>query len=111
MTTTVVNIRGTAMLPVVDGTLIYIGRARAGQPENPWGNPFSHLPSSRAAFRVPKDEVLSRYAAWLRDHPELVGRAKRELRGKVLGRFCRRQGVSCPARCAMGRFSPGWSTA
>jgi hypothetical protein len=54
-----------------------------------WGNPFSHLPGSLAEFKVPYDEVLSHYEAWLLGQPELVARARRELRGKVLGCWCR----------------------
>ena len=91
MSTTVVNIRRAACD-------VYIGRSRAGEPENPWGNPFSHLPDSRAQFVVPKDEVLSRYEDWLRAQPDLVMRARRELSGKVLGCFCR------PAKGFQGRL-------
>jgi hypothetical protein len=83
LSTTVVNIRRAAYD-------IYIGRSSYGEPENLWGNPFSHLPDSRAQFIVPKkDEVLVRYEAWLRAQPELMGRARRELRDRVLGCFCR----------------------
>jgi hypothetical protein len=82
MTTTVINIRSGARFDV------YIGRSRSGEPENVWGNPFSHLPNSRAKFIVPHDEVLPRYEQWLRAQPELVARAKRELKGKVLACWC-----------------------
>lgn len=62
---------------------VYIGRP------SPWGNPFSHLTTSAARFRVAtREEAIRKYEAWLRDQPELVERAKRELRGKVLGCWC-----------------------
>jgi len=83
VTVTVVNLRKTVYYDV------YIGRSRAGEPENPWANPFSHLSDSRAKFIVTKHEVLPRYEAWLCAQPELVARAKRELAERVLGCFCR----------------------
>ncbi len=63
---------------------VYIGRP------SPWGNPFSHLAHSSAAFRVAtREEAISLYEEWLLAQPELVERAKRELRGKILGCWCR----------------------
>lgn len=56
---------------------VYIGRP------GPWGNPFK---ITSEAERTP--ELLARYEAWLRGQPELVARARRELRGKVLGCWC-----------------------
>lgn len=85
--TRVVNVRHAHK--TLDRDFVYIGRARAGEPENPWGNPFSHLPNSLARFLVPRNEVIPHYEAWLRAQPELVERARRELTGKVLGCFCR----------------------
>jgi site-specific DNA-cytosine methylase len=61
---------------------VYIGRP------GPWGNPFSWKPGTLAEFVVPKEVVLDRYEAWLRSQPELVARARAELRGKVLGCWC-----------------------
>ena len=61
---------------------IYIGRPSR------WGNPFTHLAKSAAEFRVPYDDVLPRYEAWLRNQPELMA-ALHELRGKVLGCWCK----------------------
>lgn len=58
---------------------VYVGRP------GPWGNPF---PLSSSASR---DQVIERYRAWLLAQPELVARAKTELRGKVLGCWCRPQ--------------------
>jgi hypothetical protein len=62
---------------------VYIGRPSI------WGNPFSHLAKSAASFQCEsREEAIARYEAWLLSQPELVARAKRELRGKVLGCWC-----------------------
>lgn len=54
-----------------------------------WGNPFSHLPRSSAQYRVAtREEAIEKYRAWLLAQPELVARARVELRGKVLGCYC-----------------------
>jgi hypothetical protein len=55
---------------------VYIGRP--GQ----WGNPF------KLVNEVDRGEVIAKYEAWLKDRPELIARAKRDLRGKVLGCWC-----------------------
>lgn len=70
---------------------VYVGRARGnGNPRGAYGNPFSDKPSSLATFIVPTAEVLTRYEAWLRapEQAELRAKARRELRGKVLGCYC-----------------------
>lgn len=65
---------------------VYIGRP------SKWGNPFSHLPNTLAQFRVEtRDEAIDKYKEWLLSQPELVAAAKLELKGKVLGCFCRPQ--------------------
>jgi Domain of unknown function (DUF4326) len=62
---------------------VYIGRPSL------WGNPFSHLPRSAAEILVPtREEAIRRYEGWILGQPDLVLRAKRELRGKVLGCWC-----------------------
>jgi hypothetical protein len=62
---------------------VYIGRP------GPWGNPFSHLPDSAAQFRcASREEAVARYREWLLSQSLLVEKAKRELRGKVLGCWC-----------------------
>jgi hypothetical protein len=62
---------------------VYIGRP------SPWGNPFSHLPKSAARYRcASREEAIARYEAWLMAQPELVAKARRELRGKVLACWC-----------------------
>ena len=61
---------------------VYIGRP------SKWGNPFSFKKDSIATFVVPKDEVLVRYAEWIKQQPELM-EALPELKGKVLGGWCK----------------------
>ena len=55
---------------------VYIGRPSV------WGNPFV---IGRDGDRA---EVIAKYRAWLLARPHLVERAKRELKGKVLGCWC-----------------------
>ena len=55
---------------------VYIGRPSV------YGNPFQvGMDGTRA-------EVIERYRRWLMTKPELVARAKLELRGKTLGCWC-----------------------
>lgn len=70
---------------------VYVGRGRCPRTGKPgeWGNPFSHLKNSAAQWRVAtRADAISRYREWLLAQPELVARAKRELRGKILGCWC-----------------------
>ena len=55
---------------------VYIGRP------GPWGNPF------RIDVVVTRADVIQEYRRWLLRRPELVERAKRELKGRVLGCWC-----------------------
>ena len=55
---------------------VYIGRP------SPWDNPFE---IGRDGAR---DEVIKKYRQWLAAKPELIARAKVELRGKTLGCWC-----------------------
>jgi hypothetical protein len=67
---------------------VYIGRP------SPYGNPFSHKPGTLAKFQVAnREEAIARFREWFLAQPELVARARRELRGKVLGCWCK------PAAC------------
>lgn len=67
---------------------VYIGRP------SPWGNPFSHQPSTLAHYRVAtREDAIHRYRDWLIAQPKLVARVRRELRGKILGCWC------APAPC------------
>lgn len=55
---------------------VYIGRPGF------WGNPFVIGKDGNRA------EVIAKYRRWLMERPDRIERAKRELRGKVLGCFC-----------------------
>lgn len=57
---------------------VYIGRP------GPWGNPFE-----LADYDDDREKVLELYAEWLISQPELVEKAKKELKGKVLGCWCK----------------------
>ena len=55
---------------------IYIGRPSV------WGNPFE---IGREGTR---DQVIAKYEAWAKSNPDLVAKAKLELRGKNLVCWC-----------------------
>lgn len=58
-----------------------------------WGNPFTHKEGTRATHVVgSKTEAIAAYEKWIRSQPELMARARRELRGKVLGCWCQQPG-------------------
>lgn len=62
---------------------IYIGRPSI------WGNPFSHLEGTLAEFRVnSREEAIAAYRLYLMNQPELIQRAKTELRGRDLVCWC-----------------------
>lgn len=61
---------------------VYIGRP------GPWGNPFSHLEGKGDVKVDSREEAIACYKEWLLQHPEVVKRVKRELKGKVLGCWC-----------------------
>jgi hypothetical protein len=65
---------------------VYIGRPSR------WGNPYTFKKGTIAEFVVPKDEVIPRYEAWLKQQPELMA-SLHELKGKTLGCWCK------PAAC------------
>jgi len=61
---------------------IYIGRG------SKWGNPYSHLPSALAKYRVAtREEAVAKYREWIMTQPELLG-ALGELKDKVLCCYC-----------------------
>jgi hypothetical protein len=63
---------------------IYIGRPTI------WGNKYSHQSDTQAEFRVgTREEAIAAYERWLLSEPVMVAMAKRDLRGKVLGCWCR----------------------
>lgn len=62
---------------------VYIGRG------SKWGNPFSHKEGTQALYVVKtRAEAIARYEEWILTQPELLA-ALPELRGKVLGCFCK----------------------
>jgi hypothetical protein len=64
---------------------IYVGRGKGSK----WGNPFSHQKGTAALYEADtREEAIQFYEVWLREQPELMAAAKKELRGKVLGCFC-----------------------
>lgn len=67
---------------------VYIGRAnpRTRLKASPWANPF------KVGKDGDRDEVITKYAAWLQTQPNLLARLP-ELRGKALGCWCK------PERC------------
>lgn len=72
----------TSSVPVVHLSRphdVYIGRP------GKWGNPYKiGVDGSRA-------QVIEKYRAYLRTHPELVAAARAELVGKILGCYCKPQ--------------------
>lgn len=70
---------------------VYVGRPSA------WGNPFSHLTGTLAEFQVgSREEAIAAFREWFLQQPELCAKARRELKGKVLGCWCAPQ--DCHAR-------------
>lgn len=96
---TVININKNPELTKEPG-YVYIGRSRAGQPENILGNPFTHIPNgTRAEFVVAsRDESVARYRAYMEEQmkanpayrEKLQGLARRVEGGEhlYLGCFC-----------------------
>ena len=66
---------------------VYIGRP------SPWSNQFTHLDyETLAKWKVAsRDEAVKAYEKWIRSKPELMAKAKRELKGKILGCWCKPQ--------------------
>ena len=56
---------------------VYIGRP------SKWGNPLE------IGDGLTREDVIKGYELYLEEHPELVAAAKRELRGKILGCWCK----------------------
>jgi hypothetical protein len=55
-----------------------------------WGNPFSHRPGTKAQFLVAtREEAIARFEEWLLAQPEMVELAKKVLRSKILGCWCK----------------------
>lgn len=56
---------------------VYIGRPTI------WGNKFEIGKDGT------REEVLAKYEAWLQERPSFIAMVKRDLRGKVLGCWCK----------------------
>jgi hypothetical protein len=73
----VVNIR-------IEPCEVYIGRG------SKWGNPYTHLHGTSAPWIVDsREDAIRLYEEWLLSQPDLVTAAKTELKGKVLGCYCK----------------------
>lgn len=63
-----------------------------------WGNDWTHLPLKRteAKYQVDtREESIACHRAWFLANEELMARAKRELKGKILGCYCAPQACHC----------------
>jgi len=55
-----------------------------------WGNPFSHKTGTKAQFQVAtRKGAIRKFEEWFLARPEMIALAKRVLKGKVLGCWCR----------------------
>ncbi|MDQ0297719.1 hypothetical protein J2S78_000127 [Salibacterium salarium] len=62
---------------------VYIGRG------SKWGNPFSHLDHTKAAYKIESREAsIEAYKNWLMNQPDLLD-SLHELQGQTLGCFCK----------------------
>ena len=85
MKTTVVNIHKTKKYDV------YCGRG------SKWGNPFTHIKDKEtlAQFVVPtRAQAIASYKEWILTQQVLLD-SLHELRGKVLGCFCKPKSCHC----------------
>jgi len=65
---------------------VYIGRPSI------WGNPYSHLPGDRTIATLQcetREESIQKYEEWIMTRPDLIAKAKAELKGKILGCWCK----------------------
>jgi hypothetical protein len=86
MPTTVINLHDTEAVrrAAAEGRYVMVYRPTI------YGNPFSHAKGTLAKFKVAtREEAIRRYEPWLRAQPDLVALVRRELRGKVLGCWCK----------------------
>ncbi|GAA5085731.1 hypothetical protein HNP84_010207 [Thermocatellispora tengchongensis] len=70
---------------------IYVGRAAPGLKRSPYANPHAVDKACRACGGKVHDraEMMELYRLHLRDHPDLVAAARRELAGHDLACWCR----------------------
>lgn len=63
---------------------VYIGRG------SKWGNPFTHLPSTKAEHVVKdRETAVAKYTEYILAKPELIQQVRKELAGKDLVCFCK----------------------
>ncbi len=64
---------------------VYIGRANRWKKlkKSPYANPF------KVGEDGTREEVIEKYRAWFLAQPELVEQARKELKGKILGCWCK----------------------
>lgn len=66
---------------------VYVGRP------SKWGNLFTHKNGTLAKYKVASpQEAVQKYEEWLMTQPELIEAAKKELKGKTLGCWCKIKG-------------------
>ena len=54
-----------------------------------WGNPYSHLPNTRAKWKVAtREEAIQKYREYILTRPDLLAKLP-ELKGKRLGCWCK----------------------
>lgn len=68
-----------------EGYDVYIGRP------SKWGNPFSHLNNTRAAYKVEtREKAVEAYRDWiLKGEGRFLLKDLHELKGKTLGCWCK----------------------
>lgn len=74
---------------------VYVGRP------SPFGNPFV------VGKDGTRDDVIAKYRAWLLARPELVVKARAELRGKVLACWCAPQSCHADVLLEIANGEPG----
>jgi hypothetical protein len=79
MTTIVINIKDPAQRIAHDYAKLGVSIGRGG----PWGNPFP------IALHQNRPACVSRFEKWVRSKPDMIARIKRELKGRVLGCYCK----------------------
>jgi len=82
MKTTVINIKHKVPYDVYIGRLIRFHPKK--YPQSPFANPF---PVKKDDSN--RDEAIKKYREWLLSQPDLIEQAKKKLKGKILGCWCK----------------------
>lgn len=85
MKTTVINIKDKDRFQIPKGernAVLFTYIMRPG----PWGNPFK-LP--HRANDATREVVIDKYRQYLRERPDMIAKARRELKGRVLVCACK----------------------